>query len=73
MTDKLDGDLLVVEEIGSFENDAKGALTNLLTDTVMDTYDIGRRRSHGCALESYLEDWIGCLRDGEGASAAVDS
>ena len=42
MTDKFDGDLLVVKEIGSFENDAKGAFPNLLTDAVMHADNIRR-------------------------------
>lgn len=49
ITHKLDGDLLVVEEIRTLENDTKGALSDLLPYTVMHTNNVGRRRSH-CLL-----------------------
>jgi hypothetical protein len=41
-THKLDGNLLVVEQVGSLKDHAKRALSNLLPDTVMHTDDIGR-------------------------------
>ena len=51
---KLDGDLSVVEEIGSFENNAETALANLLPYSVVYTHHIAARggrgghpRSHG--------------------------
>lgn len=37
---KFDGDLLVVEQIGTLEDDAKGPLPDLLADTIMDPDDI---------------------------------
>lgn len=40
MTYKLDGDLLVVEEVCAFEDDAKGAFTDLLPDPIMHTDNI---------------------------------
>lgn len=37
-TDEFDGDLLVVEQIGAFEDDTKRTLTDLLAHTVVDTH-----------------------------------
>jgi len=45
-TYKLDGNLLVVQEIGAFEDDAEGALSNLLADAIMHADHVGRGR-HG--------------------------
>lgn len=45
-TDKLDGNLLVVEQVGAFENDTKRALTNLLAHAVVDTDDVGGGGGH---------------------------
>ena len=53
MTYKLDGDLLVVEEIGSLKDDTKRALANLLPHSIVHTYDIGRRRHGGDAWRSW--------------------
>lgn len=44
---ELDGDLLLVEQVGAFEDDAKGALADLLADAVVDAYDVGRAAA-GC-------------------------
>lgn len=55
MTDEFDGDLLIVEEIGSFEDNAERALANLLTNTVVHTHNVGRGRSHDNILEANLE------------------
>ena len=49
-THKLDGNLLVVQEIGAFEYDAERTLADLLADAVVDAYDIGRRRGHGSGI-----------------------
>lgn len=38
---ELDGDLLLVEQVGAFEDDAKGALADLLADAVVDADDVG--------------------------------
>ena len=35
---EFDGDLLVVQEVGALENDTKGAFTDLLAHTVVDTH-----------------------------------
>lgn len=59
MTDRssyeFDSDLLIVEQIGPFENDAKRALSDLLADAIVDTHDIGRRRSHVDGIEGTKE------------------
>jgi hypothetical protein len=39
-TYKLDGDLLVVEQVCAFEQNAKGALSNLLADAIVHAYDV---------------------------------
>ena len=45
---KFDGDLLVVQKIGSLEDDAKRALANLLADAIVHADDVGGRgRGHG--------------------------
>ncbi len=59
VTDEFDGDLLIVEEICPFEDNAERALTNLLTDTVVHAHNVGRGRSHDNILEANLEDRIG--------------
>lgn len=38
ITYEFDGDLLVIQEVGAFENDTKRTLTDLLTHTVVDTH-----------------------------------
>lgn len=38
---ELDGNLLLVEQVGALEDDAKGALANLLADAVVDADDVG--------------------------------
>jgi hypothetical protein len=50
-TYKLDGDLLVVEQVGTLKQHAKGALANFLADTVVHAYDVGRRGGHGSRRE----------------------
>lgn len=39
-TYEFDGDLLVVQQVGAFEYDTKGALSNLLPDAIVHTDDI---------------------------------
>lgn len=46
VTYKLDGDLLVVQQVGSFKDDAKGTLADLLPHTVVDAHNIRGRRGH---------------------------
>ena len=41
LTDKFDGDLLIIEQIGAFEDDAKGPLSDLLADAIVNANDIG--------------------------------
>ena len=45
-TYKLDGNLLAVEEVHALEDDAEGALANLLPYSVVHPHDVGRRRRH---------------------------
>ena len=40
---ELDGDLLLVEQVGALENNAKTTLADLLADAVVDAHHIGRR------------------------------
>lgn len=40
VTYEFDGDLLVVQQVGSLENNTKGTLANLLPHPVMDADDI---------------------------------
>lgn len=53
-TYKLDSNLLVVEKICAFENDAEGTLSNLFPNPVVHTHHVRRRRGHferaGCCL-----------------------
>lgn len=46
-THKLDSNLLVVQQVGALENDAKRALADLLADAVVHADDVRRGRSHG--------------------------
>lgn len=46
-TYKLDGNLLVVQQVGALENDTERALANLLADAVVHADDIGGGGSHG--------------------------
>lgn len=39
-TNKFDGDLLVVEQIGAFENHAKRSLSDFLSDTIVNADDV---------------------------------
>jgi hypothetical protein len=55
-TNKFNGNLLVVEKVGALEDDAKGAFTNLLANTIVDANDIGRRRRHGYQTERLAVD-----------------
>lgn len=49
---KLDGHLLLVEQVGAFEDDAEAALANLLADAVVDAYHVGGcvAARHGAVL-----------------------
>jgi hypothetical protein len=38
---ELDGNLLLVEQVGALEDDAEGALADLLADAVVDADDVG--------------------------------
>ena len=40
---KLDGDLLLVEQVGALEDDAEAALADLLADAVVHADDVGAR------------------------------
>lgn len=51
-THEFDGNVLVVQQIGPLENNAKGALANLLPDPVVHADDIRRRGSHGVGTMS---------------------
>jgi hypothetical protein len=42
---ELDRDLLLVEQVGALEDDAKAALADLLADAVVDAHHVGRRRA----------------------------
>lgn len=44
---EFDGHLLVVQQIGAFEDDTKRTLSDLLANTIVDANHIGRRRGHG--------------------------
>jgi hypothetical protein len=48
---ELDGDLLLVQQVGALEDDTEGALANLLPDAVVDADDVGRRRSGSHCLQ----------------------
>jgi len=39
---EFDGNLLVVQQVGSFEDDTKGTLADLLADSIMNPNDVGR-------------------------------
>jgi len=39
---KFDGNLLGVQQVRSLKDDTKGALADLLADTVVDTHYVGR-------------------------------
>ena len=62
-TYKFDGHLLVVEQIGAFENDTKGALADLLAYSVVDTDDIAAGGRHywrlGCPLRTEKDEGDG--------------
>ena len=45
-TNKFDSYLLIVQEICTLKDDTKRAFSNLLSDTVMDTNNVGGRRRH---------------------------
>ena len=49
-TYKLDGDLLVVQQVGALEQHTKRALANLLADAIVHAHDVGRRRGHGSGV-----------------------
>ena len=42
---ELDGDLLLIEQVGAFEDNAKGALSDLLADAIVNANDVGRAAS----------------------------
>lgn len=46
LTYKLDGHLLIIQEIGTLKNHTKRPFTNLLSHSVVDTHNIGRRGRH---------------------------
>ena len=46
LTYKLDSHLLIIQEIGALENNTKRPFTNLLSHSVVDTHNIGRRGRH---------------------------
>ena len=37
-THEFDGDLLVIQKIGTFENNTKGSLSDFLSDAIVDTH-----------------------------------
>lgn len=45
-TYKLDSHLLIIQEIGALENHTKRPFTNLLSHSVVDAHNIGRRGRH---------------------------
>ena len=46
LTYKLDSHLLIIQEIGALENHTKRPFTNLLSHSVVDAHNIGRRGRH---------------------------
>lgn len=60
VTYEFDGDLLVVQEVGAFKDDTKGAFTDLLAHTVVDTHYVRRRGSHGFGSKDW-NSWRGNL------------
>ena len=46
LTYKLDSHLLIIQEIGALENNTKRPFTNLLSHSVVDAHNIGRRGRH---------------------------
>lgn len=46
LTYKLDSHLLIIQEIGTLKNHTKRPFTNLLSHSVVDTHNIGRRGRH---------------------------
>ena len=59
MAYKLDGDLLVVQQVCTFEDHTERPLSNLLANTIMYTNNIGRRGGHrgrGFEEESRCEE-----------------
>lgn len=50
-THEFDGHLLVIKKVGTLENDTKGTLSDLLSNAVVDTHYVRRRRGHGCGVE----------------------
>ena len=65
---ELDGDLLLVEQVGAFEDDAKGALSDLLADAIVHAHDVGRAASGGhCGCRCSLQLWVSRRRGLEGS------
>ena len=65
---ELDGDLLLVEQVGALEDDAERALANLLADAIVDAHDVGRRcvsRRHS-GLRCGALDWRDVCEAGSG-------
>jgi hypothetical protein len=72
---KLDGDLLLVEQVGALKDDAEAALANLLADAVVDTHHVGRGAATGHGERASPDGGVrvtDCFRLGEssGVSAA---
>jgi hypothetical protein len=58
---KLDGDLLLVEQVGALEDDAEAALANLLPDAVVDAHHVGGR----CAAAGHVGCKLPCRGAGD--------
>jgi hypothetical protein len=58
---ELDGNLLLVEQVGALKDDAKGALANLLTDAIVDAHDVARARAR-----CHDDRCAGCVQLGDG-------
>jgi hypothetical protein len=59
---ELDGDLLLVEQIGALEDHAKATLANLLPDAVVDAHHVGR----GCVAAGHVGCKLPCRGAGDG-------
>ncbi|KAF1960120.1 hypothetical protein CC80DRAFT_285472 [Byssothecium circinans] len=82
---ELDGNLLLVEQVGALEDNAKAALANLLADAIMHAHDVRRRTARHCGYRRQtardvwrVEVWQAaarglCSGDEEAATAASRS